>query len=250
MAVVDEAVVLAAGTGSRLGTGKPKFLAEVLNVPLMLYPVKVLRAVGVKRFTVVAPKGWGGEAKEVLKGEGVDACIVENPYVGRENGYSLLLSSECVSGDSFILTMCDHLYTPGLVNAVLGVSGGREVDVVIGGDRAPRYVDVGEATKILAGSRGEVVRVGKDLHRFTHVDVGVFTLKRSVYDVCRYLERSLEVIKLSDVVNEAVAMGYRVIVADATGSPWTEIDTRSDLESVVSGGRRAVLNEVLKAVGR
>jgi len=216
----------------------------------MLYPVKVLRAVGVKRFTVVAPKGWGGEAKEVLKGEGVDACIVENPYVGRENGYSLLLSSECVSGDSFILTMCDHLYTPSLVNAVLGVSGGREADVVIGGDRAPRYVDVGEATKILAGSRGEVVRVGKDLHRFTHVDVGVFTLKRSVYDVCRYLERSLEVIKLSDVVNEAVAMGYRVIVADATGSPWTEIDTRSDLESVVSGGRRAVLNEVLKAVGR
>ena len=55
--VVVVAVVVAAGSGSRLGAAVPKALVELDGVPLVRRAVDALRAGGVERVVVTVPAG-------------------------------------------------------------------------------------------------------------------------------------------------------------------------------------------------
>ena len=51
--------------------------------------------------------------------------------------------------------------------------------------------------------------------------------------------------KLSDIINEAIARGLKVVVADITGLPWTEVDTVEDYLAINEGWKRSMLGEVM-----
>ena len=248
-----EAVILAAGIGRRLhplSGGKPKFLVELLEFPLVAYPLATLKNLGVSRITMVVPAGWSAEASKILDKLGFEKCLVENNEVERENGYSLALAEPCVNSEVFIVSMCDHIYVPRLPKCVVERFYVDEPDLVVGGDPAPRFVDIDEATKIVADEYGNIIAIGKGLQGYTHIDTGVFVMKRSVLRVARRLADFRPIVKLSDVVGYLRKTGLRAVVADARGIPWTEIDTAEDFQDVVSGNRRAVLEEVLSIVRR
>jgi len=252
---IREAVILAAGLGTRLrgiSEGLPKFLIKVLNEPLITYPIRSLYLSGIRRFTIVIPKGWSNELNSIVNtlGLDIDLCIVENSQIERENGYSFLKSSECVRSEYFILSMSDHLYTPDILSILLRTYESiSNADIIIGADSNPKYIDVNEATKISASNTGKVIRVGKNLNDFNYVDIGIFIMSDKVYRVAKNLESRLNVIKLADVVNEAVIKGLNVFIADVKGATWTEVDTPKDLNELIYGSRRDILNSLIKVFG-
>lgn len=252
---IREAVILAAGLGTRLrgvSEGLPKFLVKILDKPLVTYPLRTLYLVGIKRFAIVIPKGWYNELNNIVSSLGldIDVCIVENSSIERENGYSLLISNECVKSKYFILSMSDHLYTPDIPLTLLKFHEYTyDVDIIVGADSNPKYIDINEATKIYASNTGRVIKVGKGISRFNYVDIGVFIMSSKVYDVIQELVLEHKVIKLADVVNEAVIKGLNVFIADVNGATWTEVDTPRDLNELIYGTRREVLNSLIKLFG-
>ncbi len=248
---VREAVILAAGVGSRLrlvSGGYPKFLVRVKGEALITYPVRVLKSLGIERFDIVIPKGWGKELEEVLDPLGIRYCYIENSSSKRENGYSFLLSRECVTSYPIFVSMTDHIYVPEVPRRLIKyyLMGG--VDTVVAADSRPKYVDVEEATKLLTNELGYVVDIGKGLKEFTHVDAGVFLTNELLHEVANELARKHYVVRFADVVREACSVG-KVVAGDITGLPWVEVDTEVDYEELLHGLRKGVLEKVVRIVG-
>lgn len=250
--MISEAVILAAGLGLRMwgySKGKPKFAIEVLGKPLLWYPLSVLVSAGVSKVTAVVPGGWRERLLEVVgKFEGVEFAVVECHTPSRDNGYTLLFAEDYVSSGRFFLSMCDHVYVRELLFK-LASGADPEVDLVVAADGDPKYVDVAEATKILADADGNILAIDKELERFNYVDAGVFVLSRRIFDVARTLKRAKWVVRMSEVVAEAVKRGHRAKVADVTGAAWTEVDTPDDIEALVRGDRKPVMEAVLRELG-
>jgi choline kinase len=91
MQTVENAVILAAGTGSRLGVGKPKCLVEIAGRMIIDYQLELLRDVS-NVYVVV-----GFKDKEVIDAVRMirdDVVFVRNPsYISRSNFHSLYLGT-------------------------------------------------------------------------------------------------------------------------------------------------------------
>jgi len=207
----------------------------------MHYPLTSLTAAGVDKIVVVVNDRTLNTVKEIVESapqiitDNVDVEFVINNAPERGNGYSLLLAIPHVNESRFIVSMADHIYPPRLVKLIYDVSGS-----VLGGDSSPKYIDVGESTKIhVEGER--VAKVGKNIEPFEYIDVGVHILERDL----DYKRCSIEdTIELSSLL-ECLARYSVITVADVAGVPWTEVDTYEDYLEVTSGSRRIVLKEVL-----
>src|SRR5690606_33531745 len=119
---VQRAIVLAAGTGSRLrfGGGAPKPLREVGGTPLLVRVLRSLERAGIREAVVVV--GFEGESirRRLLREKGLNLQLrfVRNEDYERQNGVSLLAAADYVDRPC-ILTMSDHLYSPELVRRVM-----------------------------------------------------------------------------------------------------------------------------------
>ncbi len=249
--MIKEAVILAAGLSTRLrwiSPTTPKFALRFGSCRLIEFPIRALAGLGVERFVIVSSSAFLKHVEEIVESlcsEGLEFEIVVNRHPERGNGYSFLLSSEAVTSSKFILSMCDHVYTPRLVKEAVEKFECREADVVLAGDGFPRYVNVWEATKVLADG-DKMVKIGKDLEKFTHVDTGVFVVREDVFELRRELEKFEGELQLSRVIQSAIDHGYGAYVANVSAMLWTEIDTVEDLIDALRGRRL----EVLKLVGR
>ncbi len=242
-----EAVILASGLGTRLREitgGTPKCFYEIGGLPLVLYPAHALRLNGVTRVTAVVPPGMKSRALQTLGNLFNEVCVVENNEVESGNAYSLKRAEECVKSEYFLVTVCDSLYPPSTVERIIRYREGVEADVVVGGSRVTDYVDVDEATKILAID-GEVYRIGKELTDYTHIDIGLFVMKDTVFQVASKMRWGREV-SLFELIEFGIREGLRVVVADLGDTPWTEVDTLEDLRELLWGRRKAVLDTILR----
>lgn len=241
-------MVLAAGIGSRIaGIARgAKFALRVAGRPLIHYPVLSLASAGVERVIIVTRGAALSVLRKLLEElEGVveiEYCV--NNKWRRENGYSLYVASKCLKDREFYVSMSDHVYPSGVARRLLEAAvEHRDAVAIVAGDREPRYVDVDEATRILAD--GVYVRsIGKRLEHWTHIDAGVFVMRREIFEVGRRLAVSRERFGISDLLNEAIGQGYRVVVADITGLPWAEVDTPEDYWSLAEGWKRELVGLV------
>lgn len=246
--MVADALILAAGLGTRLG-GRAKFELNVKSRPLICYPMLSLLSAGVERIHIVVNPLGMERMRRIISHMGcedrVNVVVNEEPW--RENGYSLLVGASQLSADEFFVSMSDHIYPAEVPLKLREVAAARrDAVIVVAGDRCPSYIDVGEATLIDAGGGDEVRRVGKRLKCWDFVDAGVFVMRREVVGVARSVAEEKGVVKLSDVINAAVNTGLKAVVADITGIPWTEIDTPEDYALVTSGPRSVVVEEVVR----
>src|SRR5262245_9760977 len=120
---VTRAVVLAAGTGSRLREGGdelPKPLRPVAGVPLCVRVLRTLEAAGVREAAIII--GYQGDRiRRALLSEpslGLSLTFIENPRFDKKNGVSLLAAKDFVDREC-LLTMSDHLYSPELVRRLV-----------------------------------------------------------------------------------------------------------------------------------
>ncbi len=256
MGEVGEAVILASGVSRRLRAvtgGIPKCFYVVGGVPLMQYPaLAVARGAGVRRFDIVLPPSCGGLCSETVESvlRGFEVCVAYNDRVEWGNAYSLMVAEACVRGERFIVSVCDSLYTPSAVESL--VKAAREfpdADVIVGGSRCFRYVDIDEATKIRLGRDGEVLAIGKGVRDFDLVDVGLFVMRSTIFTLKKALAWGVRELSIFDLLMRALRAGLKVVAADLGDEPWTEVDTVDDLKLLLKGSRSEVLKLVAGALG-
>jgi 1L-myo-inositol 1-phosphate cytidylyltransferase len=237
---ISEAVILMAGSGSRLrriGETSPKPLLSLGGRPLISYTLAALVKAGVK--TIYAVIGFESD----LLRSGIMALIpaetdfvsIENPEWQKQNGVSLLAASNSVKAP-FFLTMGDHIFDDSIVDLLQKNSKANELTLAV--DRKlDRIFDLDDAMK--ARTHGDrLIAIGKDLEEYDAIDIGLFVCPGQIFE---YLERAKHDgdCSLADGVRLMAAAG-RVRAIDIGGAWWQDIDTPEMLaaaEKVLSGSR-------------
>lgn len=229
------AVILCAGTGTRLRAlagGAPKPLVRVAGREILYRTLYLLSKAGVEEFVVVVNPHSKDPLESFLKRTGVSYSLVINDQPQRENGYSLLLASDSVREDRFVLTMGDHLYSEEFVVRAVEGEG-----IIV--DSLALFTDRKEATKVLC-EEGRVKDIGKEIPRFTGYDTGFFVLERDIFEVADRLAKKKEKLTLSEIVREA-----RLKCTFVSGRFWTDVDTPEDLRRA----RRELIRSSVKGSG-
>jgi len=246
---VKEAIILAAGYGTRIrdiAKDTPKPLLKVFNIPLIVYPIANFLSAGVEKFYIVANPHNYKAIKEFISKTNINAEFIVNKDPERGNGLSLILAMEHVNSKNFYLSMSDHIHSPKIIEKFSGYHG--DVDIIVGADSNPTYINVDEATKILVVN-GEVVDIGKHLNRYTHVDIGLFVMSKELYETFRRYSEKYYDVPLSKLIKYSVGEGFKVVALDVQGSPWIDIDTIDDLNRINTIARN-VMNDIIKRLAK
>ena len=227
-AAVRQTVILAAGTGSRLGaadSGTPKPLLTVAGASLVAHALAHAAASGCQEAVVVI--GHEGDrvraAIESLHSR-LALRFVRNPFPTTPNGESLLVAEPCAA-DVFFLQMVDHLFS----EPVLPLLGARSMDAGTVGrvlvDRSPAGLDLSDATKVrIAGDR--ITAIGKGLEEWDAIDAGCFVLTRGVFDALRAVPAT-ELRTVSSAMRQLVSRSA-LGATEFGGIAWIDVDTPDD----------------------
>ena len=223
--MIDEAVVLMAGAGSRLRAGGhevPKPLVPLLGRPLVSYTLDMLARAGIKTVHLVV--GFEREALmpevERLAPPGITLRFIENRDWQKQNGISVLAAAKHVRAP-FLLTMADHLFDQAIVDLMLRAPRPDGINLAI--DRKLNAIfDLGDAMKVQ--TRGDrIVAIGKNLSHHDAIDTGMFVCAENIFD---YLERAKRNgdCSLADGVR-AMTEARQARVTDIGDAWWQDVDT-------------------------
>lgn len=229
---VPQAVILAAGAGSRLRsceTDAPKPLMSVGGVSLLERAIRVYRGLGVSEVIVVV-----GFQREVLLptlaelrvrlGMRITPVISSEWELG--NGASVLAAERHVS-QAFFLAMCDHIFEPAALERLVVADDGATACALVVDHNVFAVRDFEEATKVqLAGDA--ITAIGKQLTVYDAADTGVFLCRPALFDALHEAARSGRH-TLSDAVQLLARRGQARAV-DGTGLDWFDVDTAEDLQ--------------------
>lgn len=222
-----EAIILAAGRGSRLSSitaDIPKCLVEVGDQTLLDHQLDMLTSAGIDRVTVVT--GYCADKVEgELRGR---AETLFNPVWSQTNSlFSLWLCRERIH-NPFVVMNCDVLAHPDIVLRLL--ESGHSAftyDGTSGEDEEHMKVEI---------ENGILQAMSKNLpaHRCDGENVGVLYFNEPVGQMLfREAETALEAggrnMWMAAAV-ERVAQNACVSAVDVADLPWTEIDFPEDLE--------------------
>ena len=225
MMQISEAVILMAGTGSRLvrpESGALKPLTPVVERPLVSYIFEALTGSGIG--VIHAVVGYQSEllieqVKRVVP-RGLDVRFIQNPHWQKQNGISVLAAAGRVK-PPFVLTMSDHLFDHDLLTILLRRSKRSGLNLAI--DRKiESIVDIDDAMKVqIKGNR--IISIGKELSHYNGIDTGLFIADEELFDYLNAAKRGGDC-SLADGVSLMAADGkaYAIDVGDAW---WQDVDT-------------------------
>lgn len=237
---VSQALILAAGMGSRLKSRDPKPLTRVLGVSLLGRTLFSLRKAGVTDAYVVV----GHEAEQVRAGIdkitrlGLTVHWLHNPQWKEPNGVSVLAGEAELDGP-FFLTMTDHLFHADIVRSLArsGAHGGINLAVDYDVDSV---IDLDDATKVEV-SEGRIVAIGKTLPEYNAIDTGIFLASPALFGAI-HEARAEGNASLSAGVQKLATEGL-ARVTDIGDHMWHDVDTPRDLVEA----ERKLMNGVRKA---
>ena len=222
---ITEAVILMAGSGSRLrGTSGDllKPLIPLLGRPLISYTLDALIAAGIDTITAVI--GYAGDrlsaAMKSLAPAGLRLQFVENAEWNKPNGISLLGAANHVQGP-FFLTMGDHIFAPELVEFLISRADLEALNLAV--DRKITAIfDIEDATKVqVRGNR--VTAIGKQLPTYDAIDTGLFVCPLQIFDYIRKIKDTSSC-SLADAV-QLMAADNKVRAHDIGAGWWHDVDT-------------------------
>jgi len=186
---ISEAVILMAGSGSRLrsaGENCLKPLVRLLGRPLISYTLDALTKAGIK--TIYAVVGFEGHSLRAdvqpLVPSNINVCWIDNPDWRKQNGISVLAAAPHVTAP-FLLTMCDHLFEQSIVDLLLHEAKPDRLNLAID-KKLDSIFDLNDAMKVrMQGDR--LIAIGKDLPDYDAIDTGLFVCPRKFFD---YLEQA------------------------------------------------------------
>lgn len=224
-----QAVILAAGRGSRMGIAtehRPKCLLPIGDGTLLDHQLDMLSAAEIDRIWIVA----GYEADQVRKAaEGRAEMIYNDEWADTNSLYSLwLCRDDCVSGSLLVLN-CDVLAHPDVVSRLLtGPGSAFSYDSTSGHDDEHMKVDLegGWLTAMSKSLPPDRVK-GENVGILRFDGPGVPHLFSEADSLVRAGGRNLW---LATAV-ERLARRIRMRGVDVSDLPWCEIDFPDDLLS-------------------
>jgi len=233
--VIDTAVLLVAGVGSRLRPltdNAPKALIPVGASSMLERAVAALRSHGVRHF--VFATGYRQEAvRQMVATLGVTASFCHNPrFEVTQNSISLLYCRSVVGNAGFYKLDGDVLFEPEILARVAGSAA--QLSVAVDGMRP---LDA-EAMKVVVDANRSITTFGKGVPvaKSHGESIGIerisSTMSSSLFDAIAALESNGIVDKYyEDVYSELVAAGHITASAVEVGDlRWTEVDDHADLE--------------------
>jgi 1L-myo-inositol 1-phosphate cytidylyltransferase len=230
MIAVSEAVILMAGSGSRLRESDNSILKPLIPVrgrPLICYTMDALVRAGVKKINIVV----GYESERLIAGvkplaaPGVALSFIHNPDWQKQNGISVLAAAKSVD-TNFLLAMSDHLFDQSIVDLLIREASADQLNLAIDRKIASIF-DIDDAMKVQ--TRGDrITAIGKNLETYDAIDTGLFVCPPEFFG---YLERAKreEDCSLADGVRSMAADG-KARVIDIGAAWWQDIDTPDMLE--------------------
>ncbi len=222
---ISEAVILMAGTGSRLRHNNgiiPKPLTPILDRPLVSYTIDLLARAGITILNAVV----GYESAALISGlkplvpPGLQLRLIDNPNWQKQNGLSVLAAADHMA-KPFLLMMADHLFDETIVDLLIERAELGELNLAID-HKIESICDIDDAMKVqMRGDR--VAAIGKDLAQYDAIDTGIFVSPLALFD---YLERAKKNgdCSLADGVRLMAADG-KVRGIDISESWWQDVDT-------------------------
>ena len=234
-----QAVLLAAGLGSRLGAlteRVPKALIDVGGEPLLVHAVRFAQRAGARGIVVVGGFCFDLVATEVDRRE-LPVTLIENRSFRDGNLVSLMAARALIS-DEFLLMNVDHIYRPTI--AALAAADVPDVTAFIDTDRKLGADDM----KVERDVRGRIRRIAKTLTVFDAGYVGMTKVPLAAFD--RYwatAEAALAVegraIHVERVLARLAEDAHAPLCRDISGHGWLEVDLpeeRVHAEAVLSRG--------------
>jgi choline kinase len=222
---ITDAVILMAGTGSRLRGSAGTVLKPLIPIggrPLISHAIDSFARIGVK--TVHAVVGPNGEELAAAVAPLIPAPLrfnaIPNPNWQKQNGVSLLAAEGKVQAP-FFLAMGDHLFESSILETLIANAESARLNLAI--DRKIASVfDLDDAMKVRV-EENRIVAIGKKLENYNAIDTGIFICPDNVFD---YLRR---VLKNDDC---ALADGVRLMAEEGNGLAvdignawWQDVDT-------------------------
>jgi choline kinase len=231
--MIEQAVILAAGKGTRLRESDdalPKPLTVVAGKPLIKRTILTLREAGVRRVTVVT--GFMADLVERTLGAdaeyasaGVKLTFARNAEFDLANGVSVLVGGVMAPGP-FVLSMADHIYTPTVARLVAGADMSA-ADLYLATDpRTTEVHDVDDATKVKSEG-GRIVEIGKQIPVYDRIDCGVFAVTHHLLEMLKEVRADRGDCSLTDGVRKLAGKG-RARVVDIGNEKWQDVDTPAD----------------------
>ena len=233
--MIDDAVILAAGKGTRLrqtDDALPKPLTVVGGMPLIKRTILTLGKAGVRRVVVVT--GFmADQVRATVTGDaaygaaGIEIAFAHNPEFELANGVSVMVGGAACNGP-FALSMADHIYTPAIARLVVE-SDLTRADLYLATDpRIDQVLDIDDATKVRTED-GRIMEIGKQLQQYDRIDCGVFAVSPRLLDMLRDERAERGDCSLSDGVRRLARAG-RARVVDIGNEQWQDVDTPADRE--------------------
>ncbi len=224
---VSEAVILMAGSGSRLRGADETFLKPIMPIhgrPLVCYTLDAIVAAGIRKVKAVVgfESARLGAALNELLPPRIDLELIENREWQKQNGISLLAAKDHVTAP-FLLTMSDHVFDPPIVDLLIQSADVNCLNVAI--DRKIDSIfDLADAMKVQT-QQNRVSAIGKDLATFDAIDIGLFVSSLEIFDCLeRAKVRGGNDCSLADGVRMMAVKG-KVRGIDIGDAWWQDVDT-------------------------
>ena len=224
--MVEHAIILAAGYGSRLRERSPsKPLAKVCGVSLIEIAIRQAVLAGISEVRVVtghkaSPVEDAVDTLATSKSANIQ-CIRLGDH-SKPNGWSVIAGAKGLD-EPFLLMMADHVFGDDILGE-LAQQSLTNADVVLAVDRIDNpLVDPDDATWVETQHDDRIRTIGKDIPAYDVVDCGAFLANDKLPEAIAQAIEMGKAGSLSDGMQVLADRG-RARVWDIGGKWWIDVD--------------------------
>jgi len=219
-------ILMAAGTGTRLGHGTTKGLVEVAGRPMAFYAIDFLRAIGAKEIIVIGGCDYQKLKEKILNYDN-SVKVAENLEYKKGNLYTLLKVLPDINS-SFLLANTDHIYKKAIAelvaNQLNGITAFCDFDRKLGDDDMKVWHE-----------NMKLNQISKKLNKFNAGYIGLTYCDKDYIDqykkqVKDMLKEDNEKLVVEDVLRGLVNSGADINIGDISGYGWLEVDFLEELK--------------------